>query len=99
MLNALSATDALQNGWFFIGVVRGDQHRDRLPDRLFRCVAKYSLRPHVPASDATIKAFADDGVIGGFDDRSKPGLRVLVLFACGDVDEDIDPAHYSSRFI
>ena len=46
---------------------RWNQDRHRFADDFLRRIAKNPLRPLVPAGDDAIEVFADDGVVGGFD--------------------------------
>ena len=44
-----------------------NQNRDGLADYLFGQIAKDTFCALVPCHDDAVKVFADDGIIGGFD--------------------------------
>ena len=48
---------------------RRDQQRDRLADRLGCRISEQALGTRIPAKDPALQGFADDGVVGGCDER------------------------------
>ena len=68
---------------------RGEmRHGDRLADDLMRRVAKEALSAGVPREDHAVEILADDGVMGGFDDRRQTRLGLLGALAFADVAKD-----------
>src|SRR6202011_1254285 len=69
--------------------LRGNQEKDRLAHDLFRRVPEELCGGVIPACDAAVEIFADDGVVGGLDDGRKlgemPGGCVLVSFCQAQV--------------
>ena len=54
-------------GLFFALQVLGNQHADRLPDRLRFLVTEHPLGGRVPRRDDAVEVLGDDGVVGGLD--------------------------------
>src|SRR5580658_2071204 len=73
MLNSLAFAETTKNHRFFVAMSERNDQRNVLADRFSSGVSKDSLRTSVPTCDETVEIFADDGVVGGFDDGGKPG--------------------------
>jgi hypothetical protein len=99
VLDLLSPPDALENLQLLILPVRWNENRDRFADYFFRRISEYPLRALVPAGDNAVEVLADDGVVGGFDDRDEPMSGLLGAFAVADVDQHVDCADDLARRI
>ena len=85
MIDPLPAAELLQDFGFFIKTVRREQDGDGLADHFLGGVAEHSLGGLIPTSDDAVEVFADDGVVGGGDDRLEPAFQFDGL---GDVAGD-----------
>jgi hypothetical protein len=56
--------------------VGGYQLQNRLADDFMCRVAEDALGPHIPRRDDAVEVFADDGVVGRFNDRGEPGCGI-----------------------
>ena len=92
VLDALARADALDDGVFFALQIGWDQGLDRFADHLFGQIAENPLRALVPAGDDAVEVLADDGVVGGFDDRRKMLQRAFGALPLRHVDEHVDGA-------
>ena len=72
MVDALAATDAVENRGFLILPFQWNQNSDGLADDFFGEVAENPFRTLVPARDEAIKVLADDCVVAGFNDGGEP---------------------------
>ena len=66
VLNVLAAPQALEDAGQLVPVVRWNDQRDRLSDRLLGRVAVEARRGWVPCCDRSIKRFADNGIVRRF---------------------------------
>src|SRR5256885_2271705 len=64
----------------FVQAIQRDQHGDRLAENFFSSVTKDALGAFVPASNHAVEVFADDGVIGRFDDGRQAADGFVSLF-------------------
>jgi hypothetical protein len=78
MIDALAALYAIYDDEFFVLHILGDQNGNVPADSFLSGKAKYSLSPFVPTGNNAIESFADDGVIGRFNDGGKPTGRNIV---------------------
>ena len=69
------------------------QDRDRLAHNLFGRVSVEFLCAGVPSANDALQRLAEYGVGGGLDNRGKKILRLLCLFALGDVHKYHDPRY------
>jgi hypothetical protein len=74
-LDALAATQALENDVLLVLPIVGNQQRnDGLPHRLLRRIAEEALSGRVPRRDDAVERRADDRVVRRFDDGRKKAL-------------------------
>src|SRR5262245_10201949 len=85
MLNSFSARNSAENLRQLIGPVGRDQERNRMSDNLTSDVAIEALRAPVPTHNGTVHSYADDGIVGGFDDRGQSGSHVLFPLLARDL--------------
>src|ERR1700733_12548923 len=74
MLDLFATSQAGQNMVFLILVVLRNKRQNRPANHLRRGVAESPLGALVPGSNHTGQVFADNRVIGGFDDGGQKGL-------------------------
>src|SRR5262249_9621978 len=67
----LSSSNPRQDHVFFGEPLPRNDDRDRLADRFGRRVPEYPFGAAVPRGDNAIQVLADDGIVGGLDDRGK----------------------------
>src|SRR5713101_6437809 len=85
MIDALPATEALEDRGKVVGTVGRDQDRDRLSDDLVGGVPVQALRAGVPADDRSIEGLADDGIIRRVDDLREIRRRPHAALTFGNV--------------
>ena len=66
VLDVLTAPQALEDAGQLFAVVRRDEQRDRLADRLLGRVSVEARRGRVPRRDHAVERLADDGIVGRF---------------------------------
>ncbi len=106
VVDALARLEARDDPVFLLESILGDDERDVATHGLLRGVAEQPLRRGVPALDHAIERLADDGVVGGFDDRRQQagsaqaarGVR-LPVSPFGDVPKDEDAPRDRAPFI
>jgi hypothetical protein len=64
MLDALAATDPVENQILFLLVGLGNNEANRLPYRFRRGVAEHALGARIPRNDDAVQILADDGIVG-----------------------------------
>src|SRR5690349_23778242 len=74
MLDALALDDPRDDIVLFVLQLRGNDDSDRLADDFVSGVSEQALGTAVPRLDAAVERFADDRVVGRFDDRRKKRL-------------------------
>src|SRR5688572_33183893 len=72
VFNSFTTADARQDPNFFIDMVCGYQHRNRLSYDLRGRIAEDAFRALIPTSDDSLKCFADDCIVRGFDNGGEP---------------------------
>ena len=88
LLDLLPAPEPLEDPGQVIGEIWRDEERDRAPDGLRGRVSIHPLCPSVPSQDRPVDVLADDGVVGGFDDRRQlPGSDLLASTLADIADE------------
>ena len=75
----------VKNLLLFVITIRRNNDRDRFLDRLFRSITEETLGPGIPAGNDSVEVFADNRVIGGFNDRRQLPARFFAAFAIRDV--------------
>src|SRR5690348_5644482 len=90
MVDALAATETAEDHVLLVQAVRRVDEGDRVSGRFGGGIAEDCFRAAVPAGDNPVEVLADDGVIGGFDDRREIGAGALGEAMAGNVDEHID---------
>jgi hypothetical protein len=76
VLNRFASRDPIDDRRFLVLAVRGDDHADRLADRLRRCIAEHAFSRWIPRKDDAVQVFADDRVIRRGDQRSEQRSRI-----------------------
>src|SRR5579883_393423 len=71
MLDPVAAADARKNAGLFALAIGGNEHSHRFSYRLLPAVAEQPFGTIVPGPDDAVEVFADDCVLGGFDDRGQ----------------------------
>src|SRR5690606_24347337 len=82
MLNALAAPNALQDIVLLRLPLRRNENANRLPDEFFAGIPEHALGGSVAGADDAVEILRQDGIVGGFHDSGKAGLRgklVLVI--------------------
>ena len=69
-------TQSCKNLLLLLQPVQRNDKRDGLANRFLRRPAEKTLRAGVPRLNDAIQVLADDGIVGGFDNRSKLDLRI-----------------------
>ena len=72
VVDRLAGADLGEDHVLFVLQLVGNQHADRLPDRLGRRVAEHPLGRRIPRRDDAVQILGDDRVVGRFDDRREP---------------------------
>src|SRR6267143_490721 len=85
MVNFAAGANALENRTFLVEPIRWYQHCNRLTYCFLRCIAKQTFGSLVPTSDDTIQVFADDCVVGRFNDCRKQLAGDLCFLPLGDI--------------
>jgi hypothetical protein len=74
VINPLASSDARQDFAFLAPQLGRDQQRDRLADHLGRRIAEDAFGAFIPGGDDAVEVLADDGIVGGLDDRGEKRL-------------------------
>jgi hypothetical protein len=85
MLYPLTSPEPCEDLCLFFGTLGRYDPRHRLTEHLFGAVAEQAPRAFIPTSDYPLQAFADNGVLGRFDDSGEPSLIFLRLSLPGYV--------------
>ena len=99
VLDALSATDAVENLRLLLDGFGRNQHGDGPADRLGWTVAEQASRPGIPRLHDAIEILADDRVVGRLDDGREASLRLIHPLAL-DRERNVpgdDPAQHDLR--
>src|SRR4051812_1897529 len=88
VVDALAAAEALDDAGFFVPALTRDDEGDVLADRLIGAVSEHVFRTLIPTADDAVEGLADDGVVGGIDDRGEQGGIAFGTFALGDLAGD-----------
>ena len=99
MIDALAATDAVDNRGFLVEAVRRNHDRDRFADDLFGRIAEQPRRAPVPTGDDAVEVLAHDRVIGALDNRGEQPPIMLRALALGDVDQHVHRADHCAGFV
>ena len=89
MVDALAATQALQDFVLFLPALGRNDQGNVLADGFFGGVAEYAFGALVPAADDAIERLADDGVVGRVDDGGEQGSIALGALAIRDFTGDL----------
>ena len=92
MIDALAAPDASENDWLLVLQILRDDDGDRFADDLLRRITEQPSGAGIPADDDAIEVFADDRIVGQFDDARELPARLFTLPLLGDVEKRRDPA-------
>jgi hypothetical protein len=90
MVDALAAAELGEDVVLLVVQLRRDDAGDRLADHLLGGIAEQAQRRGVPRGHPTLGRLADDGVVGGRDDRGEPRRMHFIGVPLGDVDEHAD---------
>src|SRR2546423_13454775 len=85
MINALAPTNPLQDARLFVLPLSRDEGHDRFADDFFWSVTEEPFSGCIPTGDVAIQVFADNGVIGIFDDGRQPSACFLATPSVGNV--------------
>src|SRR6185312_10577780 len=77
LIHPLSSGNTFQYLRDLIHMAGGGERGCRLADHLLRRIAKNALGPAIPGDDHSSQAVADDGIVGGFDDRGEEAARFI----------------------
>src|SRR5215831_18609399 len=90
MVDFLAAADALHDAPLFVDPFGRGEQRDRLADSFPRSISKKPLGAGIPARGDALEIGADDGIVGGIDDRrSLLILASAVVFSEQRVPENL----------
>ena len=92
MIDALAAPDASENDWLLILQLLWDDDGDRFADDLRRRITEQPSGTRIPADDDAVEVFADDRIVGRFDDVRELPARLFTLPLLGKVEKRRDPA-------
>ena len=92
MIDALAAPDASENDWLLVLQILRDDDGDRFADDLLRRITEQPSGARIPADDDAVEVFADDRIVGQFDDARELPARLFALPLLGDVEKRRDPA-------
>jgi hypothetical protein len=84
VFDALSGSESRENGGFFVLVAWRNKDGDWFPDYFISGVPEDSFCAFVPTGDDAVERFADDGVVGGLDERGEPIRRELRTLQVSD---------------
>jgi hypothetical protein len=76
LLDALAPSNRAQNVVLLGGPVGRDQLQNRAANDFVRRIAEDAFGAHIPRRDEAVEVFADDGVVGRFDDRGEPSCGI-----------------------
>lgn len=77
VIDALAGLDAGENGGFLVEAIRWNDDRDGAADSLVCHITEKTLSALVPGRDDSVKALANDRVVGGFDDRCEESCSIM----------------------
>jgi hypothetical protein len=100
VVDAFTAADARENSRLLVEQIRRNQDGDRPADDLRGFVSEQALGSAIPGPDDSIEILADDGVVGGFDDRGEVLGRLLGALALCQIKHESDtliPAFLEGR--
>src|SRR4029077_4090556 len=100
VVDGFTAADARENSRLLVEPIRRNQDGDRPADALRGFVSEQALGPAIPGPDDSVEILADDGVVGGFDDRGELLGRLLRALALRQIKHESDtliPAFLEGR--
>ncbi len=99
VIDSLSPRDPREDLVFLVEPIGRDDQGDRPTNGLVGRVAEEPFGPGIPRADHAVEGFADDGVMGGFDDCCETRLRLFGRSALGHVAEDQHRPDGRSRIV
>ncbi len=75
--NSLASGNAVKNIDLFVDAVGRHKHAHGLADSLGCGITENTFGSSIPGGDGAIEGFADDGVVGIFDDRSETKIGAI----------------------
>src|SRR5215472_5359346 len=91
-----TATEAFDDSGFFVPAIAGDDQGNVFSDGFLCGIAEDAFGAVVPAGDDAFKSFADNGVIGGVDNRGEQGGAAFGAPALGDFAGDLGGANHAA---
>src|SRR5258708_9576584 len=85
VVDPLASRESLNNRSFFVAMIRGNNQRDVLANRLFRSVPEQAFCALIPTGDYAIQIFAHNRIVRRFHNGSQQTGRLLCSLAFGDV--------------